>query len=322
LVHQTSEWNDEFNVDISEKIKYGENNLLAISIYNEYRKDNMFFGGIRGYIQIESNDYMAKEFISDEDIKTGKHIKQTARDKQILTFGEMICDDGRIDDNYLPRKIEDVDAYLTDVNKAVEVILLECRYSDPMILEKYYPSILANKGKENDSIYGWYMKNTSTAFKDKFVPYSEFDKYPNESNPVLSRIQNTIDIVHKKGLKVYFSFGLEGPDLSLPVTLVNCSLPGAQVYDFKIHPEYQSQVFNPKTGEFITLENFLDSTNEEAVEYCMRNVENTLKKIKDIDYYNIVHEHDFGFFRGRRNGWNNSIYINDKSDVIKKYKDK
>jgi hypothetical protein len=253
--------------------------------------------------------------LSNDDIKTGKYpesYKVKRKDKSIIFFTEMIADYGRIDDNYCPNRIEDLDLYLKDINKAVDSAWYNFRSSDPLLLEKHYSSILSSKGDLLNS----YLGHTSTALKDIYIPYSDFDKYPDKANKILSRIQYAIDTIHKNGLKIYFGFSEEGPDLFKPITLTGCTVPGAQPEDLMKHPEYQSQVFNPTTGEFVTLTNYLDWTNDEAVEYMLKHLENILKKIKGIDYYDLGHEIRFGWYR------RGNLDNNDTSEVMVKYREK
>jgi hypothetical protein len=54
-LHQTKRWNDQFGLEISGKIKQ-EDNVLAISIKNDYFEAGRYWGGIRGNIGIDLLD--------------------------------------------------------------------------------------------------------------------------------------------------------------------------------------------------------------------------------------------------------------------------
>ncbi|NMA48041.1 MAG: hypothetical protein GX945_15915 [Lentisphaerae bacterium] len=54
-LHQTKRWNDQFGLEISRKIKQ-EDNVLAISIKNDYFEAGRYWGGIRGNIGVDLLD--------------------------------------------------------------------------------------------------------------------------------------------------------------------------------------------------------------------------------------------------------------------------
>jgi beta-galactosidase GanA len=57
LIRETKNWKDQFADEISENLKYGKENTLAININNNYLSGNMYWGGIRKYISIDRNGF-------------------------------------------------------------------------------------------------------------------------------------------------------------------------------------------------------------------------------------------------------------------------
>jgi glycosyl hydrolase family 42 (putative beta-galactosidase) len=57
LIRSTKIWNEQFADEITAELRYGKENILAISIANNYLSGDMYWGGIRKYISIDCNSF-------------------------------------------------------------------------------------------------------------------------------------------------------------------------------------------------------------------------------------------------------------------------
>ncbi len=84
LIHTTKLWNEKFCLDITSYIK--KENVLAAKITNKYFKDEMFYGGIRGYVSVTDRPSVRNTTVKPSYIRT--HIWS-----QLMhgMSGDMIC---------------------------------------------------------------------------------------------------------------------------------------------------------------------------------------------------------------------------------------
>ncbi|HBE04415.1 MAG TPA: hypothetical protein DC049_18345, partial [Spirochaetia bacterium] len=57
LVHETKSWSERFGVDITPHVRFGEENIIAVEIENNYFNAGFYWGGIRVGISIDSRNY-------------------------------------------------------------------------------------------------------------------------------------------------------------------------------------------------------------------------------------------------------------------------
>ncbi len=212
----------------------------------------------------------------------------------VLAAGRVILaqqlweDYGSAEKQAYPRKWKHLDQCMSGPDKCFSQVHLIVRYTNPKYLRN-----------------GKVPYYASTLFKP-FVPFSAFPEHPEAAKKMLERIQYAVDVIHRHGCEVYLTFAQEGSDIFTERTTSICP-PGAQADDFEKHPEFQAEILNPVTGKFIILKNFLDWGNSAAVEYHLKCLEDTLKMIRGIDYYQI-HEESIGWYRGRkRSTWDRGM---------------
>jgi hypothetical protein len=54
LVHMTNHWDEDFCINVTKLLKPDEKNVIAIKLFNKYHNSGMYWGGIRGSIELTS----------------------------------------------------------------------------------------------------------------------------------------------------------------------------------------------------------------------------------------------------------------------------
>lgn len=69
-VVQTTAWNERFGVDVTDFIRYGEPNTVSVGIENTYFDNNMYWGGIRDYLVLDTRPYGSSVPLSPQQMRS------------------------------------------------------------------------------------------------------------------------------------------------------------------------------------------------------------------------------------------------------------
>ncbi len=70
LIKETKYWNEAFSVDISDDIKYGSENVIAIKITCRYKNNGFYWGGIRNFISINNVPFFITPVLTPGEMRS------------------------------------------------------------------------------------------------------------------------------------------------------------------------------------------------------------------------------------------------------------